>query len=487
MKSLEQRIEHFGAEKIFIALFFLFGVMILFMRPPYRLMDEPVHFARTWQISEGIFFSPLATQKDVPLTLVGDSKKNFGWLNRSPYAETEKVYAASVPVSLVPDEFMFDIRADSCAEKFSVYELKKFLATPLNVNERELGLIPNTGVYPPPTYLPQAVAAFIGRALNLNAGIIYYLVGLSGLVFVTACVFCAMKFLPEAKQLIFLIAMAPMFLIEAASSSADAVTFGVCLLATAWLLSLRNSAEKFSRAEIFALIVLSIMLACSKSVYGTILLLYFLIPRERVGSLKKFLVLGAVVLAVNLIVSLAWTELAVGMTGVELATSRQYIGLEDVDIAAQKIFVTEHPTEFLSAMADSIINAKFYYLLGFLGMWGANGELVIPPLFYLLYGIALLFFGLSNGLQLKFSERGVMIFAAGVSIFATFLYDYLIWTPVGADYVKGVQGRYFIPAALMIFGALSFLPTMRHKNLIALALGIFSGAMMLATNYFAFY
>ncbi|MBR0260683.1 MAG: DUF2142 domain-containing protein [Selenomonadaceae bacterium] len=266
MNSLEQRIEKFGAEKIFIGIFLFFGLMILFMRPPYRLMDEPVHFARAWQISEGIFLSPLKTQ--LP-------EKNFGWENRSPEAATEKMYSASVPSSLIPDEFIFDIREDSTLVKVSFDELKKFLSTPLNVDKREEGLIPNTGVYPPPTYLPQAVAAFFGRILNLNTGIIYYLMGLSGLIFVAACVYWSMKFLPEAKPLIFVLAMLPMFLIEAASTSADAVTFGVCFLGTAWLLSLRNSTEKFSRAEIFGLIILSIMLACSKSVYGTILLCIF--------------------------------------------------------------------------------------------------------------------------------------------------------------------------------------------------------------------
>ena len=70
---------------------------------------------------------------------------------------------------------------------------------------------------------------------------------------------------------------------------------------------------------------------------------------------------------------------------------------------------------------------------------------------------------------------------------AFFLFDYLIWSAVGEEFVAGVQGRYFIPIALMIFGALSILPPMRHKNLIAIVAGIFSGVMMLLANFFAFY
>ena len=471
---MEQRIEKFGAEKIFIGIFLFFGLMILFMRPPYRLMDEPVHFARAWQISEGIFLSPLK---------IYDGEKNFGWENRSPEAATEKMYSASVPSSLVPEKFMFAIEDDSTKVKFSLDELKKFLATPLNVDEREEGLIPNTGVYPPLTYFPQAVAAFIGRILNLNAGIIFYLMGLSGLIFVAACVYWSMKFLPEARQLIFLIAMLPMFLIEAASTSADAVTFGVCLFGTAWLLSLRNSTEKFSRAEIFGLIILSLMLACSKSVYGTILLLYFFIPHER---FKKFWALGAAVLFLNLFVSTAWSWLSVKASGVELYTN-YYLGFTETNAAAQKIFVTEHPLAFFSAMINSFIELPVLYWSNFIGSWGFLWNVNLPSIFYELYGIILIFFALTNGLQLKIHERVLLIFAAVVSMIGFFFVHYLKWTAVGRDLVIGVQGRYFIPIALMIFGAFSILPPMRHKNLIALAAGIFSGVAMLSANFSAFY
>lgn len=487
MNSLERRIEHFGAEKIFIALFVLFGVMILFMRPPYQLMDEINHLPRAWQISEGIFLSPTITIGDFVNGADVRSKKIFN-LNQAPAdALNDKVYFAEMPVSFLPDDFIINANYKHYIHAFSIEGIEKFLATPLNAEECEPVLIPNTGFYPPPTYLPQAATAFIGRSLNLNAGAIFYLMGLNGLIFAAVCVFWAMKVLPEAKTLIFLLAMMPMFLVEATSTSADAVTFGVCFLGTAWLLSLRNSTEKFSRAEIFGLIILAIMLACSKSVYGTILLLYFLIPRERVGYLKKFLLLGAGLLLLNLMTSLGWTEFALGTAGVEPANSRQYLGLQNVDVAAQKVFVVEHPQAFLDAVINSFGIGVVYYWISFMGFWGANGNFHLPYVFYVVYGITLIFFALTNGLRLTLAERSVFLFAATVSTFAFFLFDYLTWTPVGEDWIAGVQGRYFIPIAPMILGALSILPPMRHKHLIALAAGISSGVMMLSANFFAFY
>ena len=486
MENLEQRLENFGAEKIFIALFFLFGVIILFMRPPFQLMDEINHLPRAWQISEGIFLSPTMTIRDFRDCGDLQAKKIF-CLDGAPVdASDDKIYIAEMPVSFLPDEFILDANKRHYVHGFSIEYVKKFLSTPLNSGEREPIQIPNTGVYPPPTYLPQALAALLGRILNLNAGIIFYLMGLSGLIFVTACVWWSMKFLPEAKPLIFLLAMLPMFLVEASSTSADAVTFGVCFIGTAWLLSLRNSTEKFSRAEIFWLIILSIMLACAKSVYGTILLLYFLIPRERVGSTKKFFLLGAALLLMNLFLLGAWSWLSVELADVKLYTN-YHLGFTETNTAAQKIFLAEHPTEFFFAVINSLVQFPEWYWMGFVGSWGFLWNVTLPALFYPLYSMTLIFFALSNGLSLKLGERGVLLFASAVSTIGFFFVHYLKWSAVGGEVVGGVQGRYFIPIAPMILFALSVLPPGRHKNLLATAAGVFSGVMTLAANFSAFY
>ena len=481
--NLERRIETFGAEKIFIAVFIVFGVMILFMRPPYQLMDEINHLPRAWQISEGVFLSPTMTIRD--FAGLGDlrARKIFCLDGAPADAWNDKVYVAEVPVSFLPDKFITDANHKHYVHAFAAEDVQAFLSTPLNADEQEPIQIPNTGVYPPLTYLPQAVVALIGRALNLNAGIIFYLMGLSGLFFVAACVWWSMKFLPEAKQLIFVLAMMPTFLIEAASTSADAVTFGVCLLGTAWLLSLRQSTERLSRGELVGLIVLSIMLACCKSVYGTILLLYFLMPRERV---KHFWTLGAALLLLNLFLLSAWSWLSVELSDAALYTN-YYLGYTDRNLAAQKLFVMEHPLAFFAAMMNSFAEQWVGYIAHFIGIWGFLWNVMLSPWFYISYGLTIIFFALTNGLRLKLGERALLVFAAAVSTFAFFFVHYLKWSPVGRNFIGGIQGRYFIPVALMMFGALSILPPMRHKNLIALAAGVFSGVVMLLTNYIAFY
>ena len=460
---------------IFVALFVLFGAAICFVRPPYQLSDEANSFARVWQVSEGIFVSPVGTQDEVSRSLTGDNRKSFGWVNRSPEAATEKLFTANVPAALVPDEFMFDVRDDVSGFKFSFADMQKFLSTPLNVDVRETGLIPNTGAYAPPVYLPQAAAAFVGRKLNLSAGEIFYLVRLSALLFVATCLFWSMKLLPEARHVMFVLAMSPMFLTESGSASADAVTFGLSFLATAWLLSMRDRREKFSRAEVVGLILLSAWLACAKSVYGTILLLYFLLPRERGGSSAKFFALGALLLAVNLATSLLWTEFAFS-SGAIPATSRQYLGV-DFDVDAKKIFVVEHPLEILSMTVDTLEVGALYYLLSFIGVLGVNGDVFLPLPFYLPYIFGLTVLTLHGEFRPKVFERALMLFAVSVTTLAFFVAEFVIWTEPDAQFIRGVQGRYFLPLAPMFLCALTCRKPLRHPKLIAAVVGTFAAAV----------
>ena len=184
--------------------------------------------------------------------------------------------------------------------------------------------------------------------------------------------------------------------------------------------------------------------------------------------------------------SLIWSELSVAIPNVPLYTS-YYHGDLLANMTAQKIFITEHPAAFFTAMINSLLHFKLWYVMSFIGTWSPQCNVNLPMMFHLLYGFTLIFFVLSCSVRVQLIERAVMILASGVSTVAFFFVHYLKWSAVGGELVGGIQGRYFIPIALMMFCALSVLPPMRHKNLIALAAGVFSGVVMLLTNYIAFY
>ena len=384
---------------------------------------------------------------------------------------------------MMPPEFAIDVVNKFHAINFAA--VKKFLSTPLNPNQTEWHLIPNTGSYSPAAYLPQAVTAFVGRRLNLSAGIIYYAMSLSALIFATACIFAAMKLLPEKKFLIFLLASMPMFLVEITSTAADAVIHGICFAGTAWLLSLRRLSTHISDAQIFALIIFAVTLGLLKQVYGAILLLYFLIPCKRFGSFARFVSLGIFLCALELLTSAAWMFLSSGGGQVPLFTGF-YMGLEGIDAAAQKNFILTHPAEFFAAFATSLTNPDVWFAKTFVGILGIVNVL-LPQAFYLGYTALLIVAATFGSLNLSAIHRAIIFSAAFVTFVGVFAIEYLVWSPVGGDVIAGVQGRYFIPIALMTFSGLSLLEPPKFASSLTLIAGTFSAALTVWITYSRFW
>ncbi|MBE8954589.1 MAG: DUF2142 domain-containing protein [Quinella sp. 2Q5] len=474
-------------EVLAAVLLMTFGLLVRIVTPPYQLADEINHFARAWQISQGKFLSPTIEVRAIERGDNPTTRDQIRWSCRGGRvtlkAEDEEFFAAEVPRSLMPSEFAIDVVNKFHAVNFGMQ--RKFLATPLNVDDTERHLIPNTGSYAPPAYFPQATATFVGRLMNWSAGAIYYAMSMSALLFVTACTFAAMKLLPEKKFLIFVLASLPMFLTEAASSSADAVIYAACLLGTAWLLSLRRSSEQLSTAEIFALMMFAVTLGLLKQVYGAILLLYWLIPRRRFKSMAQFVGVGVALILLELATSLAWLTFSGDFGRVPLFTGF-YMGLEGIDPAAQKNFVLAHPTEFLAALVSSLMNQAVWFPKTFFGVLGIV-NVYFPKIFYVGLLIALMVVASFGRLQLRWTERLIIFVAVAVTVAGVFGVEYLVWSSVGANIISGVQGRYFLPIALMALASLSAVEPPKFAAAFALAVGIFSAAATVWITFARFY
>jgi len=477
-------------EQIVLFVILFFGICLRIVTPPFQMLDEIQHFPRAWQVSEGKFLSPVAKVREIengnnPITVGvvrwADAVEKFNLHN-----EDEKFLIAEVPRSLMPYDFTLNF-----ANKFNQVDFetaKKFLSTPVTYSDKESHLIPNIGQYSPLAYFPQALAAFFGRHLNFSAGAIYYAMCFASLFFVAICVFFAMKILPEKKFLIFLIASMPMFLAEIISTSADAVTYGICLLGSAWLLSQRKNFNAITCREIFLLIIFSVCLGLLKSVYGTILILYFLMPRQRFKNVLHFAGFGIFLLVLELTVAGVWSYFAITANEVELF-SNFYLGHADVDPLLQKNFILESPTAFLNAVFNTLTfgeNAKFF-IKTFVGRLGSY-NIFLPSYFVASYMVTLIFCGgFLGNLGLKIFQRFLIFFVIMVSVTGIFVIEYIIWSPVGGNLIEGIQGRYFIPVALFGFSIFSCLSPPKYANLIVLLIGIFSALVTIWTTYSAFY
>ena len=436
----------------FIFLFFT-GTVLSFLTPVYQLPDEVAHFARAWQISEFTFISPVKNSEN--------GKKD--WMSYVPSVFLEK--------------YMHNLF--QAQGRYSFNDVKEFLSAPLNDVLIELK-ISNTGTYAPIIYFPQALFGYLVRIFGGTAGQIYYAMRIGAVFFAALCMFWSIRLLPEKGLLIFLLGMMPMFLAESASTSADCVLYGTCIFVSAYILSLTKTREKLTAKQIFVLIFMSILIGLLKQIYGTIILLYFLIPYERLGTRRNYILFGLFLLVVCLVSSFAWLYVSVAKSGVSTA-----IG-EKANIEEQIKFFMSDPVRGCMILIRSNIAQLLFYAGNFIGILGWL-TVYMPMWFYFLYAVFLIAGALFGKLNINLWHRLIMMTGCLSTLLAIDFYEYFTWTASGALWLEGVQGRYFIPISLMGLSLFSFFPRLKYENIIALFAGLLSMIVAIIATFLYFY
>jgi uncharacterized membrane protein len=209
--------------------------------------------------------------------------------------------------------------------------------------------------------------------------------------------------------------------------------------------------------------------------YYPLLLLLFVIDRQRleISARRYWLGVGGY-LAFNVL-----TAVVVAMLYLPRAADSAPLDRGVIDAASQMSFVLENPLRFLAVSLRTLdvhgeallndmvqvlgwnlyyLNATFYYAVifaaGAVCYYAAERDVAVP-------GRALL----------------PLLVALVLTVTALFISLYLVWSPVGADVITGLQGRYFVGLLpFAVFGACQAAVAIgrrRAVNLLMLALAVF--------------
>lgn len=390
---------------------------LVVLTPPFAVPDEPLHFDRAYQVSEGRF---LAEVKDgvaggmVPASLVALRRRFLHF--PAP---------GKVP-DLVPHPL-----AETLAAR----------AIPLAPARRAFVGFTGAAAYPPLAYLPQAAGIAIGRVFGAGPLVLLWLARLLNALTAVGLLSLAIGLMPFARLLALLCGLLPMAVFQYASASADGVVISGAFLVTA--LELRALARGRWRGwEVAATALLGLFVCSTKPVYAPLLLIALpaaLVPGQRRNQL---LALAAILLvAIGGAGAWFWDN-----AGRLIAVNAQ------ASLHAQAGFVAAHPFGFLAAMAASLekwFNSYLVAMIGLLGWWAIS----LPPFAYPLAGIGFALGWLVAGRERVRIHPGV--FAWWVLMFAgaatlIMLAMYLDYSPVGGTLIIGVQGRYFVPLLLLV-------------------------------------
>lgn len=408
-------------EKIYFLSALIFGLGFVAAIPAGRVPDEPSHFWRAYELSELRFF--LETNEEgkigqyIPENLISTINENV----------TEDAY-----------KYILDHIDDPVSDNYIFYHGPADSYHFIN-------------------YIPQVVGIWIGKIFNLPLIPMFYLSRVCNLIFCITVIYFCIKYLPILKKFLFLLGFTPITLQAFCSVSADgSIICAAAALITFALYMIYGTERKIIWKDLMFVFLSCLMLTVTKPIYAFVCLILFFIPRERfINNKRKILsifIIGGITLAI-VILHLSLIPSGPGR-------------YETVNPGDQINFILSKPFEYAKILLHNTLPEIFFFTKLGIGSSLEWFQVGISDFYILLYIFAFLTICMEGNKKINTSLR---IFAATVFflvVVATFTFMYIQWSNVGDNLIDGVQGRYFVPVAILI--PIVFLPSgdkaIEHTN-----------------------
>jgi uncharacterized membrane protein len=415
LSSLKTRVKNLQVSRVeilFILLLLAFGGPMVILIPPGAGYDEEDHLVRIWELSA---FSFIPGQMSPQVM-------------KYPILFRDFAYRQQGSSGIIDSDFW---------QKYARAPLYEY-----GFVRRELD---TKSVYSPVLLFPQGVTMrVLGRTADLPALLVFYACRLTGLLSYLILVWLAIRWIPFGKWILLVLAISPMALFQATTITPDSISNGIGFLFIAG--SLRTAGSKdIEWKEVGTLLVLVFLLFLAKlNLLPLILLPFLLMMPSKFKSKGMFAVLMAAVVILFLVEVVGWNVIASTRSVPLLANEANPMG--------QLLYILGHPFVFLQTVINDFIRNGFAYFQGWINGYGYyywTPPQVVSFFFILSLGSVILADSTREQVNQKFRIAFLLVFVAGYlatvgSLYATF-------TPVGSEQVFGVQGRYFIPLALLLF------------------------------------
>ncbi len=293
-------------------------------------------------------------------------------------------------------------------------------------------------------YLPQTVGITLARLLNLRQIPLMMMGRLFNFLFFMVCLGAALKVMPFGKELLGLAALLPMNLEQVSSMSYDAFILGIAFLYIAYVLHLAFVKPRVSLGDLALVTGLMALLGPTKLVYIFLAFLMLLIPKEKFGNTKKYILsafgFAAVIVGVYLLVQLGKLTEYVQETNTYL----NYAEAESYTIS----WVLAHPLDTIKVFFHSITSQSGFWYRQLIGYSLGWLEITMPEMVVFLF-TGLMVFAVarpaSEPVYWRGSQRMLAVGILAVTICVTVFAMMLAYTPEGYSVIQGIQGRYFLP------------------------------------------
>lgn len=443
----------------FLALGLISGVILCLLVPPLKAPDEISHFARAYEISQGVILSP--------------KEGHFG--------------GSVIPDSIIAlnDQYGYPAACD-VNDKASAQNILAHLSDPLRPEQSSF-FKNNATLYAPTVYAPAALVMAMGRAAGASPLALMYLGRLATLLAAALVTALAIRITPMHKWLFVFLALGTAAATQRASLSADSLTnaFALLLLAMALWLGF-DPRHRLNARAMPGVLAVSVFVALAKQAY-LVLPFTLLIASPVFPKTRKFWMTFAAIIGLSLIAALVWNKATAGLNDYWDILADAYPG-------EQIGWMITHPFNVVAVLARTIIPEFPSWVAQIFGNFGFCRDGEIFPLFTLgsmAFAAFLLFADTHPPLKPSKWQRRVLLGVGLLAALLVLLANYLI-NLKGNYTIEGVVGRYFIPILPMLCAAgytqewqnkPSAAQVARLTMLAGLALALAQAAAVLARYY----
>lgn len=403
-----------------------FGLLFLLLIPPFQTPDENVHFYRAYEVSE------LGTNR-------GMKDKAMGSMLPASIAKTEEAVNAQPDITT-------HIQFNPYNKYRLGYTKRALLDIPLNQNDKSFY---RTETYPMVVYAPQALAVAVAKIFNAPIIIMLYMTRLANLVVWVAVVFACIKYFPWKKWALVGVGLLPVVVSQTISPGLDVLAISSTLVFLTLVFNgIHDRRYRFTTKKLLLLFLAGIAMVFTKSTLAVFFPLLFLIKGAQIPFKYKNL-MKIIIVVLPVILFAIWTVLSSSNSSSSVASPGQQIST-----------LLHNPFHFVHLLLNTGFfvtisgNALAQSIIGYFGWLDTPLSPFITYLgvtyisFLLLVGVAREKYSISRNTRL------FMLFTSVGLIVASFLAMYVYSTLPGDNHIKGVQGRYLVPAIIVLIPVL---------------------------------
>ena len=421
--------EKFSIEKKYIYISLVFGLLFVFIVPPFQSPDEDSHFKKEYQVSKGHLYPSI--RKNVAGNYFPKEMLNYISEKTKYIGNRDKKYKYS---EMVLDQYT---KLNYDEQKFATYST--------------VSISPIAYIIPASGMIFSKICAKIFDLESVNTGYLLYFARVFSLLFCISIFYLSIKITPIFKRTFAIFCLNPMVIFLSSVVSYDNLLIALSTLAFAIILKIiyDDKLKKVTNKYIIPLIIIGIVLLNVKMIYFILYLLLFLIPVKKIGNKRDYFKIAIIMIGIIL----------GGTLLLKIPTLFNKLPVSDNYASKQINFIIENPIKYLSILFNNVVDQRYFQLSSMVGIFGlidTYNPFFIICLTYFWAILVALADGTIDSIKLNNKFKIVLIIYSLLIIIAVFSALYITWTPlvnghkIGTDQISGVQGRYFIPIIIPI-------------------------------------